>query len=46
MGCLLHDLRAFDIDDCSPGRGGMAQDDGTRGETFHGEINHCGESRG
>ena len=23
------------VDDCSPGRGGMAQDDGTRGGTFH-----------
>ena len=34
------------VDDCSPGRGGMAQDGGTRGGTFHGEINHCKESQG
>ena len=25
------------VDDCSPGRGGMAEDGGTRGGTFHGE---------
>ena len=36
MGCFLDDLRAFGyqrrpVDDCSPGRGGMAQDGGTRG---------------
>ena len=31
----------------SPGRGGMAQDGGTRGGTFHGEMDHCRrESRG
>ena len=34
------------VDDCSPGRGRMAQDGGTRGGTFHGEIDHCRESRG
>ena len=27
------------VDDCSPGRGGMAQNGRTRGGTFHGEIN-------
>ena len=26
------------VDDCSPGRGGMAQNGGTRGGTFHGEM--------
>ena len=26
------------VDDCSPGRGGMVQDGGTRGETFHGKL--------
>ena len=29
------------VDDCSPGRGGMAQDGGTRSGTFHGEMDHC-----
>ena len=28
------------------GREGMAQDGGTRGGTFHGEINHRSESQG
>ena len=32
--------------DCSPGRGGMAQDVGTRGGTFHDEMDHCRESQG
>ena len=32
------------VDACSPGQGGMAQNRGTRGGTFHGEINRC--SRG
>ena len=40
MGCFMDDLRAFGIDvdqrttagdNCSPGRGGIAQDGGTRG---------------
>ena len=30
---------------CSPGRGVMVQDGGTRGRTFHGELDHCGESQ-
>ena len=34
------------VDDCSPGRGGMAQDGGTRGETFHCEMDRCRESQG
>ena len=32
------------MDDCSPGRGGMAQDGGTRGGIFEGEIDRCRES--
>ena len=38
MGCFL--------DDCSPGRGGMAQNDRARGGTFHGEMDRCRESQG
>ena len=34
------------VDDCSPGRGGMAQDGGTRDGTFHGEMDRCRESQG
>ena len=36
------------VDDCSPGRGGIAQQDGrTRGGTFHGgEMDRCRESQG
>ena len=26
------------VDDCSPGRGGMVQDGGTKGGTFYGEM--------
>ena len=33
-------------DDCSPGRGGMAQIGGTGGRTFHGEMDRCRESQG
>ena len=32
--------------DYSPGRGGMAQNDGTRGGTFHDEMDRCRESQG
>ena len=50
MGCFLDDLRAFGqrqlVDDCSPGRGGMAQNGGTRGVTFHGEIDRCRKNQG
>ena len=42
MGCFLDALRAFGqrrpVDGCSPGRGGMAQDGGTRGGKLHGET--------
>ena len=34
------------VDSCSPGRRGMAQNGGTRGGTFHGEIDRCRESQG
>ena len=34
------------VDDYSPGRGGMAQSGGTRGGTFHGEMDRCRESQG
>ena len=33
-------------DNCSPGRGGIAQDGGTRGGTFYGEIDRCRKSQG
>ena len=32
------------VDDRSRGQGGMAQDDGTRGGTFHGEMDRCRKS--
>ena len=34
------------VDDCSPERGGMAQNGRTRGGTFHGEMDRCRESQG
>ena len=34
------------VDDCSPGRGGMAQNGRTRGGTFHGEMDRCRENQG
>ena len=34
------------VDNCSPGRGGMTQDGGTRGRIFHGEMDRCRESQG
>ena len=49
MGCLLYDLtKSFQdqrrpVDDCSLGRGVMAQGGGTMGGTFLGEID---ESQG
>ena len=50
MGCFLDDFRAFginaDVDDCSPGRGGMARDGETRDGTFHGEMDRCSENQG
>ena len=33
------------VDDCSPGRGGMAQNGRTRGGTFHGEMDRCRENQ-
>ena len=33
-------------DNCSPGRGRVAQNGGTRAGTFHGEIDRCRESQG
>ena len=32
------------VDDCSPVRGGIVEDIGTRGEVFHGEMDRCRES--
>ena len=34
------------VDNCSPGSGGMAHDGGTRGGTFHGEIDRSRDSQG
>ena len=34
------------VDDCNPGRGGMAQDGRTSGGTFDGEMDCCQESQG
>ena len=34
------------VDDCSPRRGGMAQDGGITSGTFHGEMDRCRESQG
>ena len=34
------------VDDCNPGRGGMAQIGGTRGGTFPGEMDRCRGSQG
>ena len=34
------------VDDCSPGRGGMAHNGRTRGGTFHGEIDRYRENQG
>ena len=34
------------VDDCTPGRGGMAQDGGTRDGTFHDQMDRCSESQG
>ena len=44
-GCFLDDVRAFGINadqwTTAPGRRGMVQNGGTRGGTFHGEMNRC-----
>ena len=34
------------VDDCSPERGGIAQNGRTRGGTFHGEMDRCRENQG
>ena len=34
------------VDNCSPGRGRIAQNGGTRGGTFHGEMDCCRGSQG
>ena len=34
------------VDDCSPGRGGMAQNGRKMGETFQCEMDRCRESQG
>ena len=33
------------VEDCSPGRGGMAQNGRTRGGTFHSEMDRCRETK-
>ena len=33
------------VNNCNPGRGGMAQDGGTKGGTFHGEMGRCRKAR-
>ena len=34
------------VDDCSPGRGEMAQNGRTRGGTFHGKMDRCRKKQG
>ena len=34
------------VDDCSPGRGGMAQNGRTSGGTFHGKMDRCRKTQG
>ena len=34
------------VDDCSPGRGGIAQNGNTRGVTFHGKMVCCRKKQG
>ena len=50
MGCFLDDQSSRHqrrpVDDCSPGRGGMAQNGRTRGGTFYGEIDRRRENQG
>ena len=51
IGCFLDDLKNFrhqrrPVNDCSPGRGGMAQNGGSRDGTFHDEMDRCKESQG
>ena len=46
--CFLDDLRGMcrPVDNCSPGRGGMAKNGRTRGGTFHGEMDRCRKKQG
>ena len=51
MGCFLDGPQRFrhqrrPVDDFNPGRGQMAQNGGTSGEKFHGEMDRCRESQG
>ena len=51
MGCFLDDLRAFGINadqwtTAAQDEGGMAENGGTRGGTFHGKMDRCRESQG
>ena len=34
------------LDDCNPGRGGIAQNGKTRGGTFHGKMDRCRKRKG
>ena len=50
-GVFLGRLQSFrhqrrPVDDCSPGRGRMAQNGRTRGETFHGKMDRCRKNQG
>ena len=47
IGCLLDGLRSFGInaDQWTTAAREMAQDGGTRGGTFHGEMDRCRESQ-
>ena len=51
MGCFVDDRTAFGInaasvEERSLGRGGIAQDGGTRSRTFHDLLSRCQESQG
>ena len=48
VSCTISELSASTptMNDCNPERGNIAQDGGTRGGTFHGEMGRCSESRG
>ena len=49
MGCFLDDLsfrhQRRPVDDCSPERGGIAQNGRTRGGTFHGKMDRCTKTK-
>ena len=46
MMIMIFERQRRPVDDCSPGRGGMAQNGRTRGGTFHGEMDRCRENQG